>query len=178
MNTLYEKSSQEMLHSKRVSEICEMIATKMVLGQEMVNHIKIAGLMHDIGVMGIDGKILNHHHKLNNDEWIEIKRHPEIGYRILISSNDFSGIASYVLEHHERWDGNGYPKGLKGEEISLQARIIALADAYDAMTSERTYQERMSEEKAIVEIRRCSGTQFDPDIANVFLEMLLEKRSE
>jgi diguanylate cyclase (GGDEF)-like protein/PAS domain S-box-containing protein len=178
MNALYKKSSREKLHSKGVSEICEMIATKMALGQDMVNQIKIAGLMHDIGIMGIDGKITNNYHKLSHDECVEMKRHPEIGYRILISSNEFSGIAGYVLEHHERWDGNGYPKGLKGEEISLQARIIAVADAYDAMTSERTYQERISEEKAIVEIRRCSGTQFDPDIANLFIEMLLEKSKQ
>jgi HD-GYP domain-containing protein (c-di-GMP phosphodiesterase class II) len=175
MNALYEKSSREKLHSKGVSEICEMIATEMMLDQDMVNQIKMAGLMHDIGIMGIGGKVTNNYRKLSQDECIEMKRHPEIGYRILISSDEFSGIAGYVLEHHERWDGNGYPKGLKGEEISLQARIIAIADAYDAMTSEETYQERISDENAIAEIRRCSGTQFDPEIAKLFIEMLMEK---
>lgn len=177
MNTLYEKSNREMLHSIRVSEICELIAINMNFNKDNVNQIRIAGLMHDIGKMGIDEKILNKPLSLNSDEWKEIKRHPEIGYRILSSSNEFSEIAEYVLKHHERWDGKGYPRGFKGEEISLQARIIAVADAYDAMTSDRAYRKGFSVEEAINEINKCSGTQFDPYIVKVFSDMVLNQKN-
>lgn len=96
-------------------------------------------------------------------------------YRILASVNEFSEIAIHVLQHHEKWNGKGYPKGIKGEEISLQARVIAIADAYDAMTGNRTYRTELSEEEAIAEIRRCSGTQFDPDISRIYIEKVLGK---
>lgn len=176
MNTLFEKSNREMMHSKRVSEICEEIAIHMNLEEGIVNQVRTAGLMHDIGKMGIDEKILNKSQSLDNEEWKEIKRHPEIGYRILSSVNEFSEIASYILEHHERWDGKGYPKGLIGEEISLQARIIAVADACDAMTSDRSYRKGLSEDEAINEIKKCSATQFDPDIAKILIVKGLGKR--
>jgi diguanylate cyclase (GGDEF)-like protein/PAS domain S-box-containing protein/putative nucleotidyltransferase with HDIG domain len=170
MNTLFEKNNREMLHSRRVSEICEAIANKMDIGKDDVNQIKIAGLMHDIGKIGIDENILNKVESLNNEEWIEIKKHCEIGYRILSSANEFSEIANYVLEHQEKWDGTGYPKGLRGEEISLQARIISIADAYDAMTTSRTYGKTFSHDDALVEIKKCSGSQFDPYVTNIFLK--------
>ncbi len=175
MNTLYEKNGREMLHSKRVGELCEIIAQTINLDSNAVDQLRLAGLMHDIGKIGIEENILNKPSKLNRDERLEMKRHSEIGYRILSSVNEFSEIADFVLEHHERWDGKGYPQGLKGEEISLQARIIALADAYDAITSDRTYQKALSEEQAAAEIKRCAGTQFDPQIAEVFLEKVLCK---
>jgi diguanylate cyclase (GGDEF)-like protein/putative nucleotidyltransferase with HDIG domain len=175
MNTLYEKNNREMLHSKRVSALCEAIAIKLGMDKDDINQIRLAGLMHDIGKIGIDEKILNKPDKLNNEEWKEIQRHSEIGYRILSSVNEFSEIADYVLEHQERWDGNGYPRKLKGEEISLQARIIAVADAYDAMTTQRTYGNTLSEEEAIIEINKCSGIQFDPNIVKVFNEKVLNQ---
>jgi HD-GYP domain-containing protein (c-di-GMP phosphodiesterase class II) len=96
----------------------------------------------------------------------------------LSSVKEFSELADHVLEHHERWDGQGYPRGLKGEEILLEARVIAVADAYDAMTNYRTYVEMTSEEQAVKEIRRCAGTQFDPAVARVFIEKVLDKRWE
>lgn len=170
MNTLYEKSRREMKHSKRVSKICKEIADKLGFNQDAINQIMIAGLLHDIGKMGIDEEILNKPGKLGPIEWKEIKRHPEIGYRILSSVNEFSEMARYVLEHQERWDGNGYPKGLKGKEISLEARIIAIADAYDAMTGDRTYREALNKEDAMNELISCAGTQFDPKIVKVFVE--------
>jgi diguanylate cyclase (GGDEF)-like protein/PAS domain S-box-containing protein len=173
MNTLYEKSNREMLHSIRVSEICETIAIKMNFSQDEINQIRIAGLMHDIGKMGIDENILNKTERLNRHEWKEIMKHPEIGYRILSSSNEFSEIAEYVLKHHERWDGTGYPRGFKGEEISLQSRIIAVADAFDAMTSDRAYRKGLTVEDATNELNKCSGTQFDPDIVKVFINMIM-----
>lgn len=95
-----------------------------------------------------------------------------------LSNYEFSQIADHVLEHHERWNGEGYPKRLKGDGISLQARIIAVADAFDAMISERTYRKALSEEEAIIEIKKCSGTQFDPNVAKVFVEKVLRKEWE
>lgn len=178
MNTLYEKSYREMLHSKRVSELCEALAVRMNFDKDKVNQIKIAGLMHDIGKMGIDENILNKPDKLNDEERKEVKRHPEIGYRILSSSNDFSEIAEYVLKHHERWDGKGYPGGFKGEQISIQSRIIAIADAYDAMTSDRPYRKGLRIEDALEELKRCSGTQFDADIVDIFINMMLERQTD
>ncbi|MGV8905448.1 MAG: HD domain-containing phosphohydrolase [Acetobacterium sp.] len=178
MNTLYEKSRREMMHSKRVCKLCKGIATKMNFDQDAINQIMIAGLIHDIGKMGVEENILNKSGILNADEWKEIRKHPETGYRILSSVNEFSEMAKYVLEHHERWDGNGYPKGLKGTEISLQARIIGIADAYDAMTSDRSYRKGLSKEEAIKEIKLNSGTQFDPEIVKVFLENYLPDLSD
>lgn len=173
MNTLYEKSHREMLHSRRVSEICKSIAIEMGLSKDAVNQIGAAGLMHDIGKMGIDEKILNKEGLLNFEEWQEIQRHPEIGYRILSSSNEFSEMSKYVYEHHERWDGKGYPKKLKREEISIQARIIGVADAYDAMTCDRSYRKGLSRTEAIHELKKNAGTQFDPQVTQVFVEKVL-----
>jgi len=175
MNTLYEKSRGEMLHSKRVSELCEAIAIRLKFDKDEVNQVRIAGLLHDIGKMRIDEKILNKPGKLEPDEWDEMRKHPEIGFRILSSVNELSEMAKYIVEHHERWDGGGYPKGLRGEEILLQARIIGFADAYDSMKSDRSYQKALNEEEAVREIRRCSGTQFDPEIVKVFIAKVLLK---
>jgi len=175
LDTLYEKSPQELLHSKRVSELCKETAVQMNFGKDAADQIEIAGLMHDIGKMGIDEKTLQESTKLTPEEWIEMKRHPEIGYRILNGANEYVEMAEYILEHHERWDGKGYPKGLKGEEISVQARIISVVEAYDVMTNYRTSGKAVSQEKAIDEIRVCSGTQFDPEIAKIFVEKVMGK---
>lgn len=172
MNTLYEKSNREMMHSSRVGHICEKIGLRMKLDQDEINQIRTAGLIHDIGKMGIDEKILNKTGALSDEEWQEIKRHPEIGYRILSSANEFSEMANCILEHHERWDGHGYPKGLKGEEISLQGRIVAVADSFDAMTSDRAYRKALAYDEAITEIKRCAGTHFDPLVAKMLVEVV------
>lgn len=178
LNAFYEKSKIEQLHSIKVSEICEAIAIKLNLDKAEVYQIKIAGLMHDIGKIEIDETILSKPEKLNAEEWNVIRKHSEMGYQILSSVNEFAKIADYVLEHHERWDGKGYPNGLKGEEISLPARIIAGADAYDAMTRKRTYSPALSEEAAVMEIKNCAGTQFDPEIVRIFVEKVLEKAAD
>ncbi|NYB72940.1 diguanylate cyclase [Sedimentibacter hydroxybenzoicus DSM 7310] len=172
MNTLYEKSNREMLHSKRVGEICEKIALRLNFDKEKTIQVKLAGIMHDIGKMGIDENILNKPQRLSYEEYNELKRHPEIGYRMLSTSNDYSEIADYVLKHHERWDGNGYPGGFKGEEISIQARIIAIAEAYDDMIYGMPYKKNMSIDEAAAELKRCSGSQFDPDIVEVFIDLI------
>lgn len=173
MNSLYEKSRREMLHSNRVSMICEAIATAMNFNQEEINQAKIAGLVHDIGKIGISNNILDKESKLTRKEWVEVKKHCEVGYRILSSVNEFSEIAEYVLSHQEKWDGTGYPQGLVGQAIPIQSRIITIADAFDAMTSDRTYRLGMSKAEAIKEIIKCKGSQFDPEIARIFVEEVL-----
>jgi diguanylate cyclase (GGDEF)-like protein/PAS domain S-box-containing protein len=173
MNTLFEKSNRESLHSDRVSSICMAIAIQMDFTMEDVNKIKIAGLVHDIGKIGIDEKILNKPGSLDVEERSQINKHPEVGWRILSSASEFSELANFILDHHERWDGNGYPNGLKGLSIPIEARIIAVADSYDAMTRDRSYRKGLTKEEAIVELKRCSGTQFDPEIVHIFIEKVL-----
>jgi putative nucleotidyltransferase with HDIG domain len=173
MNSLFEKNSRESFHSKRVSELCVGIASSMGKDHDFINKIRIAGLMHDIGKIGIADSILNKVETLNNDEWHEIKRHSEIGYRILSAVNEFSELADCILEHHERWDGKGYPKGIAGDKISAEARIIAIADTYDAMTSDRPYRKAFSDREAVKEILLNAGTQFDPAIVKVFTDKVL-----
>jgi diguanylate cyclase (GGDEF)-like protein/PAS domain S-box-containing protein len=175
ISTLHEKSKREKQHSDRVSVLCKSMGEALGLPNNNIEELKSVGLLHDIGKIGIDENILNKPGKLTENDWKEIKLHPEIGYRILSTVYEMAEMAKYVLHHHERWDGKGYPKGLKGEEILLQARIIAVADSYDAMTSDRDYKKVLSEEEAINEIRRCSGTQFDPYIARVFVEKVMKK---
>jgi len=177
ISSLHEKNSREMHHSKRVSEISVQIAEELDLAPETVRRIQIAGLMHDIGKIGIPDSVLNKPGKLTGEEWQEIKKHSEKGYKILSSANEFSEIADYVLQHHERWDGKGYPQGIAAAAIMLEARIISLADAYDAMTSDRTYRKALSEDAALAEIERCSGSQFDPAVADAFIRSCLKKKN-
>lgn len=177
MKTLYEKSGREMLHSERVGKLCYELATELGYDKDIVNKIKIAGLMHDIGKVEIDKELLNKDKKLTKEEMLEVRRHPEIGFRILDAVKEFNEIADYVLAHHERYDGKGYPKGLKGEEIPFEARIITIADAYDAMTSERSYNQATTKTDAIQRIKKASGTHFDPKIAKVFIQMLEKDKS-
>ena len=176
LNTLLVKNPREEKHSKRVSVLCEEIGIAYNLSNDEVKKIKAAGELHDIGKIAIDDSILNKIGKLTEEEWKEIKKHPETGCRILSTTNEYINVAEAICAHHERWDGSGYPKGLKGEEIPFEARIIAIADAYDAMTSDRAYREGLSKEEAIKELKRNAGTQFDPAIVQVFLEKVL--RSE
>ncbi|MDP2813842.1 MAG: HD-GYP domain-containing protein [Erysipelotrichaceae bacterium] len=177
MNTLFEKSNRESLHSARVGSICQAIATKLNFSVGDIKKMRIAGLIHDIGKIGVDDKILNKAGKLTGDEWDEMKKHPEKGWRILSTSNEFLELAQFVLNHHEKWDGSGYPNGLIGDKIPLESRIIAVADAYDAMTSERSYRKSCDKEESIKELLRCSGTQFDPEIVDVFVNQVLPNYS-
>lgn len=176
MKTLYEKNKIEEEHSIRVSKLSKEIGVAMGMSDYDIHELELAGLMHDIGKIGIDIGILNKTGKLSDNDFNEIRKHSEIGYRILSSVSDFSQIAKYVLAHHERWDGKGYPKGLQGEDIPIKSRIISIADAYDAMTSERAYRKALPREYAITEVKKFAGHQFDPDIAKLFVEKVLNER--
>ncbi len=170
LNTLYEKDKNSEAHSRTVSSVSEKIAFAYGMNRQEVAEVKTAGLLHDIGKIIIPTEILIKEGKLTVKEYDLIKGHPEIGFRILNSTNEMRNISNIVLSHHERWDGFGYPRGIKTEDIPLQSRIIAIADAFDAMTSVRTYQKISSNEEALNEIIRCSGTQFDPELVKVFTD--------
>ncbi len=175
LDTLYEKNQREMAHSKRVSVISKKLAEAMELDSAMVSRLELSGLMHDIGKIGVEEFILNKKGALLSEEWQKIQKHPEIGYRILSSHNEFSDIANFVLEHHEHYDGNGYPNGLAGEDIELGARIVCVADSFDAMTGPRTYKASLSKEVALEELVKGKGTQFDPHIVDVFIEKVVKE---
>lgn len=175
ITTLHEKNKREEQHSYRVSNLCESMGRAIGLSEDEVRELKTVGLLHDIGKIAIEENILNKPGKLTPEEWDEIKRHPEIGYRILSTANEMSEMAEYVLAHHEKWNGFGYPKQLKEEEIPLQSRIIAIADSYDAMISERSYRDALPEEVAIQELKTNAGIQFDARLVKIFIEKVLKK---
>jgi HD-GYP domain-containing protein (c-di-GMP phosphodiesterase class II) len=147
----------------------------MGLQDDIIEGLHNMGILHDIGKIAVPEAVLNKEGSLTAEEWSEIRRHPEVGYRILSSVNDLAEIAEYVLAHHERWDGQGYPKGLRQKEIPLQARIMAVADAYDAMVSERTYRKTLSRAEAVDELLRNAGTQFDPEVIRIFIEAVISR---
>ncbi len=159
-------------HSDRVSEYAVLIGEKIDLSGEQIKTLQVGGLFHDIGKIGIPDSILLKKEKLTNDEYSEIKNHPSIGAHILGSATIFKDIIPIVKHHHERFDGKGYPNGLSGEQIPILARITAIADTFDAMTSKRSYRNALDLEIVKEEIARCSGTQFDPKFAKIFIDIL------
>ena len=174
LHTLYEKDKNSEIHSRTVSEISEKIAKAHGMNGQEVNEVKTAGLLHDIGKIIIPISIIIKEGKLSTEEYELVKSHPEIGFRILNSTHDMRSISNIVLSHHERWDGLGYPRGIKAEDIPLQSRIISIADAFDAMTSARTYREIFTNEEALNEIKDNAGSQFDPELVKIFEEHFLE----
>lgn len=176
MKTLYEKNPREEAHSTRVALLCQQMGSQLDLTEEKIKELEMIGLLHDIGKVAIPDSVLEKEGPLTSSEWKEMKRHPEIGYRILNTINEKSKIAEYVLYHHERYDGKGYPKGLQGEEIPLISRIIAIADAYDAMISDRPYRKALSKETAAKEIIKNAGTQFDLKLSKIFVENILSEK--
>jgi len=167
IETLHDKSLREKQHSINVSEICQQIGRAMGMPETEVRKLKEAGFMHDIGKIVIDENILNKKGILSEEEKRAMQRHPAVGYRILNLFDDTLDLAEGVLNHHENWDGSGYPKGIKGKEIPKLARIIAVAEAYDSMTNNLNKYAK-SKEEAIQEIKRKSGEKFDPKIVEAF----------
>lgn len=159
-------------HSDRVSEYSVLIGKKLGLSEDDLKTLQVGGLFHDIGKIGIPDSILLKEAKLTDDEYSQIKNHPSIGAHILCNAEVFQNIIPIVKHHHERYDGNGYPGRLKGEDIPYLARIAAVADTFDAMTSKRTYRNALPLDVVRAEIEKCSGTQFDPEIAKVFVDIL------
>lgn len=159
-------------HSDRVSEFSVLIGKKLGLDEKTLHILKIGGLFHDIGKIGIPDSILLKESRLDDAEYSQIKNHPTIGAHMLGDADIFRDILPIVKHHHERFDGTGYPSQLKGSDIPYMARIAAVADTFDAMTSKRTYRDALPLDVVIAEIEKCSGTQFDPQIASAFLDIL------
>lgn len=170
--TLFERSFETEEHAKRIGHLCAIIGEQIGLSPGNIDQLKLFALLHDVGKIGISDHILNKPGPLDEEELAQMRKHPEIGYRIAMSSPDFAPIAEYILTHHEHWDGTGYPNRLSGESIPQLSRILALADAYDAMTQDRVYRKALPRPIVLEEIRKNAGTQFDPYIAAFFLEIL------
>lgn len=172
--TMLEKSHETEEHAERMVIMSKQLGRMIGLSENEMNNLELLATLHDIGKIGISDQILNKPDKLSPEEWVEMKKHPEIGYRIAMSSPELVSIAEYILTHHERWDGDGYPQKLAGEKIPLLSRILAVVDAYDAMTEDRPYRKAMSKQDAVLEIKSNLGTQFDPLMAKIFLGKVLE----
>ena len=175
MKALEEKNYITEGHSQRIISYADKISSKLNLSSQIRNEISLLAQFHDIGKVGIPDDILNKNGKLTEAEKTIMKRHCEIGYRIARASTELQPIADFILKHHEWWNGEGYPIGLKGKDIPLQSRIISVVDAYDEMTSGRQYRKAMSNEEAEAELKKFSGIQFDPDIVKVFLSIIDEE---
>lgn len=158
-------------HSLRVTLYSLILAKEMGFDEKLLEEIETAGLLHDIGKIAIPQNILCKPGKLTDEEFAVMKMHPNNSEKLILSIKKLAGISSWLKAHHERWDGKGYPDGLKGEEIPLSSRIVAIADTYDAMTSTRSYRTALAHEVAISEIQRCAGSQFDPNLAQKFIEL-------
>ena len=169
VNALEAKDKYTSGHSLRVANIAVVIARETGLSQEIIDKIQLAGLVHDIGKIGVRELILNKPSGLNEEELQQIQRHPEIGEHILVPIAGDDELLRLVRSHHEHYDGTGYPDGLKDNQIPIGARIMAISDAYEAMTSERPYRAALSHDEARDELKRCKSSQFDPVIVDIFL---------
>jgi putative nucleotidyltransferase with HDIG domain len=158
-------------HSQTVGRYCSLIARELEIEEARIERIQIAGLLHDIGKIGLPDSILRKTGSLSDAERAQVRRHPEIGAEIM-RSEEFTDIRGWIVAHHERPDGKGYPAGLSGEHIPLESRILAVADAYEAMTSDRPYRVAIAKQSARAELLRCAGSQFDPRVVAAFLAAL------
>jgi len=173
LKTLAVKTSETEDHVLRMRELALELGRILGLPDSTLDDLAVLTLIHDIGMVGIPDSILTKvDSPLSTDEQEALKKHPEIGYRVAQASIELAHVADGILSHHENWDGTGYPQGLKGEEIPLIARIVAIVDAYDSMTAGRSYKAAKSKKQAIHEIRRLAGTRFDPDLAEAFARVV------
>lgn len=172
--SLLEKDYETSEHMQRMETMSKKMAIKMGLPDEVMDDLSLIASLHDIGKIGIPENILSKKGKLTEEEWKTIKKHPEIGYRILQTMPQLNTIASMVRSHHEWWNGYGYPQSLKKEQIPILSRIITILDSYDVMTNKRPYKDPMTNAEAIYELKRCSGTQFDPELVDIFISIIEE----
>ncbi|MDI3534945.1 MAG: hypothetical protein PWQ82_1310 [Thermosediminibacterales bacterium] len=176
LSVLKVKDSFTYVHTQRVAELSTMLAEKIGLSENQIITIKHGAMLHDIGKIEINRSILNKSERLTKEEWNILKQHPVWGAEIAKSINLVKAGLPAIMFHHERWDGKGYPNGLKGEEIPLEARIICIADSFDAMTSHRPYRNALTIEQAIHELNRCRGTQFDPYLLDYFIPIIKNQK--
>jgi len=169
---LEERDYETEEHAMRMANLSLLLGKKLNFNYNELNELRLLAILHDIGKISISDNIILKPDKLTPEEWEIIKKHPEVGYRLAKSSRDLEQIAIGILHHHERWDGKGYPEGIKGKKIPVISRIVSIADAFDAMTNDRPYRKALSREEAIEEIKREAGSQFDPVLAKMFIEIL------
>ena len=170
--TMLEKSDETEAHAERLAELAQRLGRALGLNEEDLVALELLSTLHDIGKISVDKEILAKRGPLTEAEWAEIKRHPEVGFRIAQASPELHHISEYILCHHERWDGTGYPRGLSGADIPLLARVLTVIDSFDAMTQDRAYRKAMPVEAALMEIRKNAGGQFDPEIVRAFLSLM------
>ncbi len=173
LEALHDQCLETKEHASRLEAHCNLLGLHFQFTSEEMEELSLLAVLHDIGKIGINPTILKKPAPLTTEDWVEMKRHSEIGWRIVKEFPDLGAVANYILFHHERWDGKGYPSGLKADNIPLPSRILAVADAYDAMTSDRIYRKSMGMEEAIAELTKNAGMQFDPQVVSLFIETIM-----
>jgi HD-GYP domain-containing protein (c-di-GMP phosphodiesterase class II) len=171
LKTLEAKSYETEAHTRGMQQIARLIGKELNLPDAEMSRLKLLITLHDIGKINIAEEILTKKNQLTTEEWETIKKHPEIGYRIARATEEFAHVADDILAHHEKWDGSGYPQGLREKTIPFLARITAIADAYEVMTNGRPYKAAMTTKEIAAEFDRCSGTHFDPALVEIFLSI-------
>ncbi|MGM0502353.1 MAG: diguanylate cyclase domain-containing protein [Bacillota bacterium] len=174
LHTLGAKSNETEEHAVRMTGMAFKLGEKIGLTTEQLNDLSLLATLHDIGKVTIEEKILTKEGPLTEEEWEILKDHPERGSQIVLATEDFAPIAKYILAHHERWDGSGYPRGISKDKIPLLSRIISIVDAYDVMNNGRSYKEAMSQKEIKEELKQCAGSQFDPELVPKFVQVLEE----
>ncbi len=177
-SALLKKSMETEEHAERLKIVCRKIGIKMKLSTSELNKLELLAILHDIGKVAIKKTILMKPGPLTKEEWIQMKKHPEIGYRFARAVPELSPVADYILSHHERWDGKGYPRRIREEDIPLLSRILAVADAFDAMTNDRSYRKAITMKEALTIIKKNAGTQFDPQVVNVFCQLYTAEKDD
>ncbi|MFN2363402.1 MAG: diguanylate cyclase domain-containing protein, partial [Halarsenatibacteraceae bacterium] len=178
LEDLRSKGHESKDHSYRLASLAQDLGERIGLKDSDLNKLSLLAVVHDIGKATLSDEILYDKRPLTDEDWEEIRKHPERGYRIALSTEKYAGVADEILNHHERWDGTGYPQGIQGKEIPMLARILAIVDAYDIMTNKQVYKDKISPEAALKEIRKETGKQFDPELALKFIEMMQVRLDE